>query len=72
MYIHIHLNIITTTITHDLFPSGLADQLVEKRTIKTGGRGFDSRRGWSFFLGLVRSPISLLGLTLFEKFMGSL
>ena len=34
---------------------------VEQRTIKFGGRGFDSRRDRRFFFCLVRSRISLLG-----------
>ena len=55
----------------DLVQSGLVAQSVEKRLIKSRGRGFDSQRGQRLFLCLVRSSISLLGLTLRRKFMGS-
>ena len=48
-------------------------KVVEQRTIKLGGRGFNSRRGQRCFFCLVRSLISLLvGPTLMGKFMGSL
>ena len=43
--LHIHIAAITTIITHDLLPSGLEARLVERRTIKSGGREFESRRG---------------------------
>ena len=66
--IHIHIAAITTIITHDLLPCGLVAQSVEQRTIKSGGPAEVE----DFFLCLVRSPISLLGLTLSGKLMGSL
>ena len=47
--------------------------VVEQWLIKSGGRGFDSPRGRCFFPYLMRSPISLLGLTLNgKKILGSL
>ena len=36
-------------ITHDLLPTGLVAQSVEQRTIKSGGRVFDSCRGRRLF-----------------------
>ena len=71
---NIHFYPVTTIIsTQHLLSPGLVAQLVEQRTIKAGGRGFDFRRARRFFfLCLVQSPISLLGLTLSGKFMSSL
>lgn len=51
---------------------GLVTRSVKQRLIKSGGRRFDSRWGWSFFFALCGLPFSFLGVTLRRKFIGSL
>ena len=47
--IHIYIATTSTLITHELRLSGFVAQSVQQRTIKSIGRGFDSRQGQIFF-----------------------
>ena len=57
---HVHIAAITTIITHDLLPSGLELSRANDHQIRR--LWVQSRRCRRFFLGLVRSPISLPAL----------